>query len=90
MWVYILTNHTNSVLYTGVTNDICRRTFEHKTQCVSGFAEKYKTYKLVYIEETSSAEEAIAREKQIKNWRRDKKIMLINSINPQWIDLLKE
>lgn len=90
MWVYILTNHTNTVLYTGVTNDISRRTFEHKTKVANGFAEKYNTYKLVYVEETSSAEEAIAREKQIKNWRRDKKIMLINSINPQWIDLLKE
>ena len=66
MWVYILTNHTNSVLYTGVTNDITRRTFEHRSKAVSGFAEKYNAYKLVYVEETSSAEDAIAREKQMK------------------------
>lgn len=73
MWVYILTNHKNSVLYTGVTNDINRRTFEHKTKVVKGFAEKYNAYKVVYVEETNSAEEAIAREKQIKGWLRNKK-----------------
>ena len=90
MWVYILTNHTNNVLYTGVTNDINRRTFEHRSKTVSGFAEKYNTYKLVYAEETNSAEEAIAREKQIKGWTRAKKIALIETINPDWFDLLKE
>mgnify|MGYP002711805088 CR=1 FL=1 len=90
MWVYILTNHTNSVLYTGVTNDVIRRTFEHRSKTVNGFAEKYNTYKLVYAEETNSAEEAIAREKQIKGWTRAKKIALIETINPTWTDLLKE
>ena len=90
MWVYILTNHTNSVLYTGVTNDITRRTFEHRSKVVSGFAEKYNTYKLVYVEETGSAEDAIAREKQIKSWSRKKKNALIESLNPQWVDLMKE
>ncbi len=89
MWVYILTNHTNNVLYTGVTNDINRRTFEHRSKTVNGFAEKYNAYKLVYAEETNSAEEAIAREKQIKGWTRAKKITLIESINPDWSDLLK-
>ena len=90
MWVYILTNHTNSVLYTGVTNDITRRTFEHRSKAVSGFAEKYNAYKLEYVEETSSAEDAITREKQIKSWSRMKKNALIESLNLQWVDLMKE
>ncbi len=89
MWVYILTNHTNNVLYTGVTNDIARRTFEHRSKFVNGFAEKYNAYKLVYAEETNSAEDAIAREKQIKSWSRKRKISLIESINPTWEDLMK-
>ena len=54
MWVYILTNHTNHVLYTGVTNNLERRTFEHRFKLTDGFAEKYNAYKLVYAEETSS------------------------------------
>ena len=90
MWVYILTNHTNNVLYTGVTNDIMRRTYEHRSKCVNGFAEKYNAYKLVYAEETNSAEEAIAREKQIKSWSRKKKLALIETLNPNWVDLAKE
>ena len=90
MWIYILTNYTNRVLYTGVTNDITRRTFEHRLKTDSGFAEKYNAYKLVYVEETNSTEEAIAREKQIKGWSRQKKIALIELLNPQWTDLLKE
>lgn len=90
MWVYILTNHTNNVLYTGVTNDIMRRTYEHRSKCVNGFAEKYNAYKLVYAEETNSAEEAIAQEKQIKSWSRKKKLALIETLNPNWVDLAKE
>jgi len=90
MWVYILTNHTNKVLYTGVTKDINRRTFEHRSKAVDGFAEKYNTYKVVYAEEASSAYDAISREKQIKGWSRAKKIALIESINPQWVDLLRD
>lgn len=87
-YVYILTNHTNTVLYTGVTNNIYRRTFEHKSNINAGFAEQYKTYKLVYVETCSKHTDAIAREKQIKKWRREKKMALINSINPEWNDLL--
>ena len=90
MWVYILTNHTNKVLYTGVTKDINRRTFEHRSKAVDGFAEKYNAYKVVYAEEASSAYDAISREKQIKGWSRAKKIALIESINPQWVDLLRD
>ena len=90
MWVYILTNHTNSVLYIGVTNDITRRTEEHQKMYVDGFAEKYHAYKLVYVEETHSATDAIAREKQLKGWTRAKKIALIEQLNPNWDNLLKE
>lgn len=90
MWVYILTNHKNSVLYTGITNDIYRRTYEHRSKVSNGFAEKYNAYKVVYIEETNSVEDAIAREKQIKGWLRSRKVELIESINPEWKDLLKE
>ena len=86
-YVYILTNHTNTVLYTGVTNDIMRRTYEHKSKLNSGFAEKYNAYKLVYVEQFNLHIDAIEREKQIKKWRREKKVSLINSVNPDWKDL---
>ncbi|WP_251183205.1 GIY-YIG nuclease family protein [Anaerocaecibacter muris] len=88
-YVYILTNHSNTVLYTGVTNDIARRTFEHRQKFNDGFAEKYNAYKLVYVEECGRHTDAIEREKQIKKWRREKKVALINSINPSWEDLFK-
>ena len=87
-YVYILTNHTNTVLYTGVTNNIHRRTFEHKQKVNAGFAERYNLYKVVYAESCSKHTDAIAREKQIKKWRREKKVALIESINPEWHDLL--
>ena len=90
MWVYILTNHTNKVLYTGVTNDIVRRTYEHRLKLSNGFAEKYNAYKLVYAEETKSVEAALAREKQIKGWIRQKKVDLIEDVNPEWRDLMRD
>ena len=86
-FVYILTNHFNTVLYTGVTNDIIRRIFEHKQKIDNGFAEKYGLDKLVYFESTNDVNDAIAREKQIKGWRREKKVALINESNPNWKDL---
>ena len=89
MWVYILTNHSNRVLYTGVTNDIVRRTFEHRLKLTYGFAEKYNTYKLVYFEETTSIDSALSREKQIKGWSRAKKVALIEAMNPEWRDLMQ-
>ena len=89
-YVYILTNHTNTVLYTGVTNNIYRRTFENKQKINDGFAERYNTYKVVYVETCGKHTDAIAREKQIKKWRREKKAALIESINPEWNDLLIE
>lgn len=89
-YVYIATNYTNSVLYIGVTNDISRRMFEHKSKANEGFTDKYNVYKLVYVESTGYINDAIAREKQLKHWSRAKKDALINSINPNWNDLLQE
>lgn len=89
-YVYIITNYTNTTLYVGVTNNIVRRANEHKYKIQNGFSEKYNLYKLVYMEETVSIEDALRREKQIKHWSRQKKEKLINTINPQWNDLMKE
>lgn len=89
-FVYILTNKTNKVLYTGVTNNLERRLYEHKKHLVDGFSSKYKTNKLVYYEVSESVESDIAREKQIKSYRRDKKIALINESNNEWKDLSLE
>ncbi|EGC82865.1 GIY-YIG nuclease family protein [Anaerococcus prevotii] len=89
-FVYILTNKTNKVLYTGVTNNLYRRLYEHKNHLVDGFSSKYNTTKLIYYEVGESAEAAIAREKQIKAYRRDKKIALINELNSERKDLSLE
>jgi putative endonuclease len=89
-YVYILTNKRNNVLYTGVTNDLQRRVYEHREKLVPGFTKKYSVYKLVYYEETESIEAAINREKQIKGGSRQKKIDLIQRLNPQWRDLYDE
>jgi putative endonuclease len=86
-YVYIMTNFTNSVLYTGVTNDLVRRVHEHKEKLVKGFTSKYNITKLVYFESGEDAYGAISREKQIKAGSRKKKIELINSTNPEWKDL---
>lgn len=86
-YIYILTNHSNSVLYVGVTNNLIARLNQHKTQVRNGFAKKYKCYKLVYFENTECVKSAITREKQIKGWTRTKKEDLINSANSQWNDL---
>jgi putative endonuclease len=86
-YVYILTNWTNKVLYTGVTNDLERRIYEHKNKLIKGFTEKYNVNKLVYFDGTTDIKAAIEREKQIKGWTRQKKNNLIESVNPQWKDL---
>ena len=85
-YVYIMTNHSGT-LYTGVTNDLHRRVYEHKQELVPGFTQKYKITQLVYYEETPDVKAAIAREKQIKGWVRSKKIALIETANPEWQDL---
>lgn len=86
-FVYLMTNWNNKVLYTGVTNNLERRVFEHKNKKTKGFAAKYNVTKLVYYEETNDVESAIAREKEIKKWRREKKNKLISVMNPKWEDL---
>ena len=87
-YVYIMTNKSRT-LYTGVTNNLTRRVFEHKHHLVDGFTKKYNITKLVYYEETNDIREAIAREKQIKGWLRKKKIAIIEAMNPEWEDLSK-
>lgn len=86
-WVYMLTNVHGNVLYTGVTNNLERRMQEHRSGLIPGFTSKYKCSKLVYFEEFNRIEEAIAREKQLKNWKREWKNVLVISMNPEWKDL---
>jgi putative endonuclease len=85
-YVYIMTNKSRT-LYTGVTNDLERRVYEHKQKLVAGFTAKYNIDRLVYYEATEDVNSAIYREKQIKGWLRAKKIALIESMNPKWTDL---
>jgi putative endonuclease len=88
--VYIMTNSVNTVLYTGVTNNLARRVHEHKLNAVKGFTSRYKLYKLVYYEVTKDVNAAIQREKQIKGGSRQKKIDLVNTMNPEWRDLSED
>ena len=81
-WVYILSNKSHSVLYIGMTNDLYRRYLEHKDGIVEGFTKKYRCHSLLYYECFTDVEEAIAREKELKGWSRDKKETLIKSVNP--------
>lgn len=89
-YIYILTNKWDTVLYTGITNDLQRRVYERKEKIVEGFSKRYNTDKLVYYEATVSIESAIAREKQIKAGSRAKKIELIRSMNADWKDLYND
>jgi len=89
-FVYLLSNWNNRVLYIGITNDLARRLYEHQNKLVPGFTEKYNVSKLVYFEETSDVYSALAREKEIKKWRRQKKDALVASVNPGWKDLSEE
>jgi putative endonuclease len=86
-YVYLLTNWNNKVMYVGVTNDLKRRLYEHRNKLIAGFTEKYNLFKLVYFEETQNINAAIAREKEIKKWRREKKNQLVNQSNTDWQDL---
>jgi putative endonuclease len=83
-YVYIMTNKYGSSLYTGVTNDIARRVQEHRTAGNDSFTGRYRLTRLIYVETTADIWEALAREKQIKGWRRDKKSALITAQNPRW------
>ena len=86
-YVYILTNDRDKLLYIGVTNDLHRRVYEHKNGLFEGFTKDYGIHKLVYYEMCHDVKDAIKREKQLKNWRREKKIALIERMNPYWKDL---
>ena len=88
-YVYIMTNGVRT-LYVGVTNDLLRRVYEHKQKLVDGFTKKYNITYLVYYETTSDVVAARTREKQLKGWRRDRKIALIEASNPQWKDMSLE
>jgi len=89
-YVYILTNANHKVLYTGVTNDLERRCFEHKQKKIKGFTQKYNVDKLIYYEKFDFVDLAIAREKQIKGYSREKKITLISQFNNGWNDLYSD
>ncbi len=89
-YVYILTNKNHTVLYTGITNDLSKRMWEHQVGLGSKFASRYRTIKLVYFEVFEGPYEAISREKQIKAGPRRKKVALIETANPRWRDLANE
>ena len=88
-YVYILASLTR-VLYIGVTSDLKRRLYEHKHKLFEGFTAKYNVNRLVYFEETNNSRAAIERERQLKGWRREKKVALIDTENPGWKDLSAE
>jgi len=89
-YVYIMTNKRNTVIYTGITNDLRRRVYEHREKLAEGFTKKYNATKLVHYEILQDVENAILREKQIKGGSRRKKIELVDSMNKEWRDLYEE
>jgi putative endonuclease len=82
-------SNISKMLYTGVTNDLERRVFQHKTKEIDGFTKKYNIHRLVHFEAFGDIRDAIAREKQLKGWLRAKKVALIESMNPEWKDLAR-
>jgi putative endonuclease len=88
-YIYVLTNDFGNVMYVGMTNNLERRMVEHQQALVEGFSKKYNLKKLVYYEHTSDVNAALAREKEIKKWRREKKNRLVENLNPEWEDLSK-
>jgi putative endonuclease len=86
-YVYILTNQRYGTLYVGVTNDLVRRVWEHKSDLVEGFSKRYGLHRLVWYEAHHDVSHAITREKLIKKWHRDWKVNLIQGMNPDWADL---
>jgi len=86
-YTYILASDRRGTLYTGVTSDLSGRMWQHKNDVVGGFTKVYGVHRLVYYEAYDEIEQAIAREKQLKNWQRDWKVQLIEEKNPDWIDL---
>ena len=88
-WVYILSSRSGT-LYTGLTGFFERRIYQHKYDSIEGFTQKYQCHRLVYYESYQDVQVAIAREKQVKRWRREKKIDLIEKLNPRWQDLARK
>lgn len=88
-YVYIMTNNSGT-LYTGVTNDLKKRVYQHKNKLIQGFTQKYNITRLVFFQDAGNPYSAITREKQIKGWTRKKKIDLIESMNPDWLDLAED
>ena len=86
-YVYMMTNRSRVVLYTGITNSLMRRVYQHQNGEIEGFTKSYKVNRLVYYERFNDARDAIAREKEIKGWRREKKNALVETMNPRWADL---
>jgi putative endonuclease len=88
-YVYILASKRNGTLYIGVTNNLAKRVYEHKSNLVEGFTQKYKVHNLVYYEVYRNIQDAILREKRMKKWKRQWKVELIEKDNPQWDDLFE-
>ena len=88
--VYILAGKRNGTLYIGVTNNLAKRVYQHKENLIDGFTKKYKVHNLVYFEYTNDINEALLREKRLKEWQRKWKIELIEGFNPEWKDLYDE
>ena len=86
-YIYIVTNKPEGVLYIGVTSDLVKRIYQHREGCVAGFTKDYQLKQLVYYEQYESIQDAIAREKQLKNWHRQWKVNLVSGVNPYWEDL---
>ena len=89
-YVYILCNRHKSVLYIGCTDDLRKRIYFHKKRLIPGFTRKYNVDRLIYFEECASTDEALAREAQVKKYRRKKKNALVQKMNPEWIDLYEQ
>ena len=89
-YVYILARQRNGTLYVGVSSDLIKRTYQHKNDLVDGFTKEYQVHNLVHYEQFNDVNEAIAREKQLKNWQRKWKLELIEESNPDWEDLYEE
>jgi len=86
-YVYLLASRKHGTLYVGVTNNLVRRIYQHKSHAVRGFSSRYNVHLLVWFESYDDPTNAIAREKEIKKWRRDWKVNLIEQSNPEWVDL---
>jgi putative endonuclease len=89
-YVYILSSRKNGTIYIGVTGDLIKRIHEHRNDLIDGFTRKYKVHNLVYFEQTGDVNEALKREKQLKKWKRQWKLQLIEKDNPDWRDLYDE